>query len=110
MKVQGLAKACAGSKTRRDWSAGEVKTVSNSSRTTALAMIRRPTQGVIRGYGVEFIVLTPPNCFAGLLLRRSGCPGNPADAVAQLWKIDADGAGGLREKAGCRHARQRIHL
>jgi hypothetical protein len=34
-----------------------------------LAMIRRPTQGVIRGYGVEFIVLTPPNCFAGLLLR-----------------------------------------
>jgi hypothetical protein len=87
-----------------------VNTVSNSSSTIALAMIRRPTQGVIRGYGVVFIVLTPPNFRADLPLGRPAGPGDPADAVAQLWKFDADGSGGLGEQAGRGHAGQRIHL
>src|SRR6476469_377786 len=110
MKVQGLARACAGSKASLASSAGEVKTVSNSSRTTALAMISRPPQGVIRGYGVEFTVLAPPNFLAAMPLRRPACPGDPADSVTQLSKIDSDGPGGLGQETGRRHAGQRIHL
>jgi hypothetical protein len=70
MKVQGRANACAGSNANREYSAGDVKTVSKSSSTTALAVMSRPTQGVMRGYGVEFMVLTPPNFCAGIPLTR----------------------------------------
>jgi hypothetical protein len=47
--VQGRARACAESNSRRPTSAGEVKSVRESSRITAFAMISLPTQGVIRG-------------------------------------------------------------
>jgi hypothetical protein len=110
MKVHGRASAWAGSKASRLTSAGEVNNVSDKSKITALAMISRPTQGVIRGYGGEFIVLAPSNSYLRLPLRWAARPGDPADPIAQLGKLDAHGPGRLGEKAGRGHAGQRIHL
>src|ERR1043166_7466713 len=110
MKVHGRASAWAGSKASRLTRAGEVNNVKDRSRITALAMISRPTQGVTRGYGGEFIVLAPSNSYLRLPLRWAARPGDSADPIAQLGNLDAHGPGRLGQKAGCGHAGQRIHL
>ena len=81
------------------------------SNTTALAMMRRPTQGVMRLEGDDssddaFNSETPT-------LRRflePAQPGGSTDPLAQLGELDAHRPGRLGQETGGRHARQGVYL
>src|SRR5215213_3740064 len=59
MKVQGRVRTLWGENCRKRKTSGEVNSVMSRSSTTALAMMRRPTHGVIRYEGDDFIRRMP---------------------------------------------------
>src|SRR5712691_13488327 len=112
-KVHGRPSACEGVNFRASSSAGEVNTVMSRSSTTAFAMMRRPTHGVMRLEGDRFIeprlwTLRPWPTLPGLRLPAE--PGAAADPLAQVGELDTHRTGRLGKQAGGCHARQGIHL
>src|SRR5574338_387542 len=105
-KVHGRCSASAGENLRASCRAGEVKTVMSSSSTTALAMMRRPTQGVSRLEGDRLIDLR----FLELRSCATARPGASADPLAQLRELDPHRTGRLRQETRGRHTGQGVYL
>src|SRR5215213_9057629 len=108
MKVQGRVRTVWGENCRKRKTSGEVNSVMSRSSTTALAMMRRPTHGVIRYEGDEFIRRMPLQLDPQRLRETFGAvpPSHSTDLFAQLGEIYARSPGSLREEASRRHAGQ----
>src|SRR5215210_4729244 len=112
MKVQGRVNAVWGENWRKRKASCDVNSVMSRSSTTAFAMMKRPTHGVMRYEGDEFIRRLPlqldPQRLREILAAAAPC--HSTDLLAQLGEIHARSPGSLREEAGRRHAGQSIHL
>src|SRR5438034_3075301 len=111
--VQGCARARSGTNPNVVRKRGSTKIVIWKRKTTRLATNSRRTQGVMPN--IRCGPINPRRLRASRLACYSPAPNprvprQPADALAQLGKLDPGGPGGLRQQARPGHPGQRVRL